>query len=96
MYGICDRVTSGSHPASPAASPRASACTPFSRRQLEETGLTPGWRCLEVGRGGGSLGERLRADGVTDEELTRFYALLRDPAFAVNSYPLISTRGRRR
>ncbi|MGP4087067.1 class I SAM-dependent methyltransferase [Streptomyces sp. KR55] len=38
----------------------------------------------------------LRTDGVTNEELTRFYALLRDPAFAVNSYPLTSTRGRRR
>ncbi|MGW3122927.1 class I SAM-dependent methyltransferase [Streptomyces sp. NPDC001107] len=39
--------------------------------------------------------DRLRADGVTDHELTAFRALLRDPAFVVNSYPLISARGRR-
>lgn len=46
---------------------------PSSRRQLELTGLAAGWRCLEVGAGGGSLGdwlgERVGADGevtVTD------------------------------
>ncbi|MBG0854649.1 methyltransferase domain-containing protein [Streptomyces spinoverrucosus] len=38
--------------------------------------------------------EGLLADGVTEAQLTRFYALLDDPAFVVNSYPLISTRGR--
>lgn len=38
---------------------------------------------------------RLRADGITDPELSAFRALLRDPAFVVNSYPLISARGRR-
>ncbi|MEU6139276.1 methyltransferase domain-containing protein [Streptomyces sp. NPDC047081] len=32
---------------------------PFSRRQLARTGLAPGWRCLEVGGGGGSLGDWL-------------------------------------
>ncbi|WP_141311900.1 methyltransferase [Streptomyces spinoverrucosus] len=37
--------------------------------------------------------EGLLADGITDEELTRFYALLDNPAFVVNSYPLISTQG---
>lgn len=37
----------------------------------------------------------LRGDGVTEGELRRFYALLKDPAFVINSYPLISTRGRR-
>jgi SAM-dependent methyltransferase len=30
-----------------------------SRRALERTGLGPGWRCLEVGGGGGSLGDWL-------------------------------------
>lgn len=30
---------------------------PVSRRQLARTGLTTGWRCLEVGGGSGSLGE---------------------------------------
>lgn len=38
---------------------------------------------------------RLRADGLTDPELAAFQALLRDPAFVVNSYPLISAHGRR-
>ncbi|KOG13337.1 methyltransferase [Streptomyces viridochromogenes] len=37
----------------------------------------------------------LTADGITADELARFYALIQDPAFAVNSYPLISVRGRR-
>lgn len=37
----------------------------------------------------------LAADGITAGELARFYALIQDPVFAVNSYPLISVRGRR-
>jgi SAM-dependent methyltransferase len=32
---------------------------PFSRRQMGLTGLAAGWRCLEVGGGGGSLGDWL-------------------------------------
>ncbi|QNP76132.1 class I SAM-dependent methyltransferase [Streptomyces roseirectus] len=47
-----------------------------SRRQLELTGLAAGWRCLEVGGGGGSLGswlgERVGPGGevtVTDLDL---------------------------
>ncbi|WP_200308790.1 class I SAM-dependent methyltransferase [Streptomyces adelaidensis] len=46
---------------------------PWSRKALENTGVGPGWRCLEVGGGGGSLGdwlgERVGPDGevlVTD------------------------------
>ncbi|GAA3804745.1 methyltransferase domain-containing protein [Streptomyces coacervatus] len=39
--------------------------------------------------------DRLRADGITDPELTAFQALLQDPTFVVNSYPLISAHGRR-
>ncbi|WP_210588321.1 methyltransferase [Streptomyces sp. GESEQ-35] len=39
--------------------------------------------------------EGLREQGVTDEELGRFYALLKDPGFVVNSYALISCQGRR-
>ena len=48
---------------------------PVSRKILDQTGLAPGWRCLEVGGGGGSLanwlGERVGPDGevtVTDIE----------------------------
>jgi ubiquinone/menaquinone biosynthesis C-methylase UbiE len=37
----------------------------------------------------------LRAKGVSEAELNRFWALLDDPAFVVHSYPLISVRGRR-
>jgi SAM-dependent methyltransferase len=37
----------------------------------------------------------LIADGITRDELTRFHALIEDPSFIVNSYPLISARGRR-
>src|SRR5882724_6127401 len=49
-----------------------------SIRALERTGLGPGWRCLEVGGGGGSLGdwlgERVGPEGavtVTDIEPAR-------------------------
>jgi hypothetical protein len=38
----------------------------------------------------------LREQGVTTGELQRFLALLDDPSFVVNSYPLVSARGRRK
>lgn len=41
------------------------------------------------------VAERLTKSGITDEELAVFRASLDDPAFVVNSYPLISVRGRR-
>ncbi|AJC53589.1 class I SAM-dependent methyltransferase [Streptomyces sp. 769] len=37
----------------------------------------------------------LHARHVTEEDLQAFWALLRDPRFAVASYPLVSARGRR-
>ncbi|MGW2571674.1 class I SAM-dependent methyltransferase [Streptomyces sp. NPDC001537] len=41
------------------------------------------------------VADRLAGAGITDAELTAFRALLKDPAFVVNSYPLISAQGRR-
>ncbi|WP_369368424.1 trans-aconitate 2-methyltransferase [Streptomyces sp. CG4] len=41
------------------------------------------------------IADALAAAGITDEELARFRALLTDPAFVVNSYPMVSVRGRR-
>lgn len=41
------------------------------------------------------LRERLTEDGLTHDDLDRCVRLLRDPAFVVNSYPLITTWGRR-
>ncbi|WP_438484730.1 hypothetical protein [Streptomyces sp. S186] len=41
------------------------------------------------------VADRLAAAGITDGDLDRFRALLQDPAFIVNSYPLLSVRGRR-
>ncbi|MDV9171151.1 methyltransferase domain-containing protein [Streptomyces sp. W16] len=41
------------------------------------------------------VADRLTASGVTQDELTEFQALLHHPEFVVNSYPLISARGRR-
>lgn len=38
---------------------------------------------------------RLLADGMTEAELQGVYALLKDPAFVVNSPPLVSARGKR-
>jgi SAM-dependent methyltransferase len=31
------------------------ACDPLTERHLDKVGLAPGWRCLEVGAGGGSV-----------------------------------------
>lgn len=41
------------------------------------------------------VADRLTQAGITEEELSAYRHLLTDPAFVVNSYPLISVRGRR-
>ncbi|MFG3341021.1 class I SAM-dependent methyltransferase [Glycomyces sp. NPDC048151] len=41
------------------------------------------------------LAPELLRDGVSEEQLTRFWALLEHPGFTVNSYPLVSVWGRR-
>ncbi|MFC9930846.1 class I SAM-dependent methyltransferase [Streptomyces sp. NPDC127190] len=41
------------------------------------------------------VADRLAARGIAPGELAAFHGLLSDPAFVVNSYPLISARGRR-
>lgn len=41
------------------------------------------------------LAPDLLREGLTEDELARFWHLLNDPAFAVNSYPLVSAWGRR-
>src|ERR1700751_5202818 len=38
---------------------------PGSRRLLDELGIGAGWRCLEVGAGGGSLAEWMAGRGAT-------------------------------
>ncbi|MEU6376663.1 methyltransferase domain-containing protein [Streptomyces sp. NPDC046909] len=43
---------------------------PASRKALERTGIGPGRRCLEIGGGGGSLGEWLEARVGPDGEVT--------------------------
>lgn len=55
---------------------------PFTFRHLEQTGVGEGWRCLEVGAGGGSvarwLGERVGSTGsvlATDLEVGRLQGL---------------------
>jgi ubiquinone/menaquinone biosynthesis C-methylase UbiE len=40
------------------------------------------------------VAQRLRESGITDQELQRFWALLDNPGFVVNSYPMMSARGR--
>ena len=35
------------------------ACDPFTEDHLDEVGIGPGWHCLEVGAGGGSVVRRL-------------------------------------
>ncbi len=42
--------------------------------------------------GGGPVAE---IGQVTREEIDRFYVLIEDPSFSVNSYTLVSARGRR-
>src|SRR5919108_803098 len=43
------------------------ACDPFTARHLDEVGVEPGWHCLEVGAGAGSVArmlcERVGPDG---------------------------------
>ncbi|MEU6350882.1 methyltransferase [Streptomyces sp. NPDC047072] len=60
--------------AAPEASTRfsvlESSYDPVSRRALAATGLAPGWRCLEIGGGGGSLGDWLGARVGPDGEVT--------------------------
>jgi ubiquinone/menaquinone biosynthesis C-methylase UbiE len=41
------------------------------------------------------LYDRLLARGVTETELKVFWALVENPGFAVHSYPMVTTRGRR-
>lgn len=60
--------------AAPEASTRFSVLEsrydPVSRRALTATGLAPGWRCLEIGGGGGSLGDWLGSRVGPDGEVT--------------------------
>ncbi|NNN37394.1 methyltransferase domain-containing protein [Streptomyces sp. S3(2020)] len=42
---------------------------PASRKALERTGIGPGWRCLEIGGGGGSLGDWLADRAGPDGEV---------------------------
>jgi 2-polyprenyl-3-methyl-5-hydroxy-6-metoxy-1,4-benzoquinol methylase len=66
-----------------------------SRRHLLDRGLAPGWQCLEVGGGGGSiatwLGERVGGAGrvlVTDID-TRFLDALNGPNLEVRRHDII-------
>ncbi len=47
----------------------ASVCDPTTIRILDERGVSAGWRCLEVGAGGGSIAAWL-ADRVTGADST--------------------------
>jgi predicted O-methyltransferase YrrM len=73
---------------------------PGTVRVLGGLGVGPGWRCLEVGAGGGSvaawLGERVRPSGrVLATDLVRFRTILADPTFAATSPLMMATWGRR-
>lgn len=43
---------------------------PASRKALKQTGVGPGWKCLEIGGGGGSLGDWLAERVGPDGEVT--------------------------
>src|SRR5262249_43069274 len=65
-------------------------------RHIEERGIGPGWRCLEVGGGGGSiaawLSDRVGPDGsviVTDIN-TRFLDVLNRPNLEVRRHNIVS------
>jgi hypothetical protein len=73
---------------------------PGTIRQLDARGVAPGWRCLEVGAGGGSvaawLGDRVAPDGsvlATDLD-TKWVAELSHPNHRPR--PHVPDRGRRR
>lgn len=69
---------------------------PGTIRHLEALGVVPGWRCLEVGAGGGSIAEWLaRRAGPTGHVLatdldTRFLDVLDRPNLEVRRHNLLS------
>jgi SAM-dependent methyltransferase len=68
---------------------------PGTIRQLEARGVAPGWRCLEVGAGGGSiaawLGDRVAPEGsvVATDLDTRWVAELSHPNLEVRVHDLL-------
>ncbi len=72
------------------------AWDPYTMRELEALGVGGGWRCLEVGAGGGSiaawLGERVAPSGrvlATDLD-TRFVALVASASVEVRRHDIVA------
>jgi SAM-dependent methyltransferase len=69
---------------------------PITIRQLEQLGVGPGWRCLEVGAGGGSIAawlcERVGLGGrvVATDVNTRYLVELRHPSLEVRRHDVVS------
>jgi SAM-dependent methyltransferase len=67
---------------------------PLTRRRLEELGVRPGWRCLDVGAGTGSIARALiRKVGSTGQVTAtdidpRFLAEIREPNFEVQRHDI--------
>jgi SAM-dependent methyltransferase len=69
---------------------------PGSRRVIEQLGIEPGWRCLEVGAGAGSIArwmaERVGSQGevLATDVSTRHLADLDDPNLEVREHDILS------
>lgn len=68
---------------------------PGTIRHLEALGIAPGWQCLEVGAGGGSIARWLchrvgeRGQVVATDLDTRFLAELNEPNLVVQQHDLV-------
>ncbi len=68
---------------------------PGTIRHLEARGVSPGWKCLEVGAGGGSiakwLAERVGASGyvLAADIDTRFLQTLHIPSLEVRQHDIV-------
>jgi ubiquinone/menaquinone biosynthesis C-methylase UbiE len=75
---------------------QAAIWDPYTRRYLEQLGIGPGWRCLEVGAGSGTMtrwiADRVAPNGsvVAADIDVRFLAHLDDPAIEVRQLDITS------
>ena len=72
------------------------ALDPFTHADIEKLGIRPGWRCLEVGAGGGSVAEwlawRVGPTGrvVATDISTKFVETLRAPNLEVRQHDIVA------
>src|SRR5687767_5699881 len=75
---------------------QAAIWDPYSQRYLDALGLAPGWRCLEIGAGTGTMTQWIadrvapRGSVVATDIDTRFLSALEHPALEVRPHDITS------